>query len=53
MFITGDAGSSTQINYMYHLLLVSDENIFAVEIQMDNILLMDFSQDAGQIDGYF
>ena len=35
---------------MDRLLPVSDENIFAVDIQMDSILLIDFSQDGGQID---
>ena len=53
MDITGGAGSRTEIDYMDRPLLVSDENIFAVEIQMDHILLMDVSQDAGQIDGNF
>ncbi len=38
---------------MDRLLLVSDENIVAVKIQMDNILLMDLCQDAGQITSYF
>ena len=53
MGITGDAASSTQIDNMDRQILVSDEDIVAVEIQMDDILLMDFCQDAGQIDSYF
>jgi len=38
---------------MDSLILIADENILAVQIQMDNILLVDFSQNAGQIDGDF
>ena len=53
MGITGDAGRRTQIDDMKRLILITDENILAVEIQMDNILLMDFPQDTGQIDSYF
>ena len=53
MGITGDAGSSTQIDDMDRLILIADEDILAVEIQMNNIPLMDFCQDAGQVDRYF
>ena len=53
MAITGVAGRTTQIDEIDRLTLIADQDILAVEIQMDNILLMDFCQDAGQIDGYF
>ena len=42
-----NAGSSTQIDDMDRLLLGSDEYVLAIEIQMDNILSMDSSQDPG------
>jgi len=33
--------------------LLSDEYVFAIDIEVDDIQLVDFPLDAGQIDGYF
>ena len=53
MITSSVASRTSQIDNLKRLTLITDEDIFAVEIQMDNILLMDFPQDTGQIDSYF
>jgi hypothetical protein len=42
-----NVGCGTKIDNMDRLLFVSDEYVLAVEIQMDNVLLMDSCQDTG------
>ena len=46
-------GSGAQIDKKKRAPFVFDEDIPAVQIQMDNVLLVDLCEDAGQVDGYF